>query len=80
MPLFRIHKTKVSATLARYIKDMEDASDAQRLELHFCRAGAYISAARDLEALPSEQINSLLVFFDHLYRRGLIQLTAFERG
>jgi len=76
MPLSQTHKTSVSATLARYIKDMEDAPDAQRLELHFCRAGAYIAAARDMEALPSEQINALLAVFDHLYRRGLMQLAV----
>lgn len=80
MPLSQIHKTNVSVTLARYIKDMEDAPDAQRLELHFCRAGAYISAARDMEALPSEQINALLAVFDHLYRRGLARLSAAKWG
>lgn len=80
MLLSQIHKTNVSTTLARYVNDMEEASDAQRLELHFCRAGAYISAARDMQALPSEQINSLLAFFDHLYRRGLVRLTASQQS
>lgn len=76
MPLSQIHKTNISSTLARYIKDMEEAPDVQRLELHFCRGGAYIAAARDMEALPSVQINALLAVFDHLYRRGLVRLSA----
>lgn len=76
MPLSQVHKTNVSSTLARYIKEMEDAADVQLLELHFCRAGAYIAAARDMEALPSEQINALLAVFDHLYRHGLIRLSV----
>lgn len=80
MPLSQIHKTSVSTTLARYIRDLEDAPAAQRLELHFCRAGAYLSAARDMQALPIEQINALLAFFDHLYRRGLVRIAVQQRG
>ena len=76
MPLSRVTNTSVLASLKRYIEDIEDAPDLQHLDLHFHRAGAYVSAARDLGALPSEQIQALLITFDHLYRRGLARMTG----
>jgi len=76
MPLSPTQKLKISTTLARYIRNMEDATDAQCLEITFCQAGAYVSAARDLDALPSEQISALLLLFEHLYQRGLVRVSA----
>ena len=74
MPISASQRARLSASLARYIADLENARDVCELELHFHRAGAYIAAVRDVEGICVEQTNGLLVVIDLIYQHGLSRL------
>lgn len=59
---------KVTHTLTTYVTDIERAFDLTMLELHYSRAGAYLSALKDVDAFPAAEIAGLLLFFDRLYQ------------
>lgn len=80
MPLSSHQRAQLSAALARYIADLEDAQDLQALEIHFHRAGAYIAAIRDLEVSSTGQTDGLLLVIDMIYRQGLARLAGTLTG
>lgn len=47
---------RVNATFTSYLTDMERATDLTSLDLYHGRAGAYLAALRDLDAVPSEYL------------------------
>jgi len=56
-------------SLTAYLVDLERAQDIRILDLHYERLIAYLTALRDVDAIPADKLLNLQDIFAGLYRR-----------
>ncbi len=65
---------KVNASIAAYINDIERAKSLPELDTHFLRAGAYLKALSDVEAIGADDLAGVTLVVDRLYQEQFRRL------
>lgn len=65
---------KIEASVTSLLNDIQRANDLVSLDLHHGRAGAYLAALYDLEALPREELDGVSLVLDRLYHAQVSRL------
>lgn len=66
------------SAMAAFIADMDRAQDLPSLELHFHRAGAYLAALNDVQAISGASLQGCTLVLDSLYREHSRRLGSLD--
>lgn len=64
--------------MAGFIADMDRALDLTSLELHFRRAGTYLAALNDVQAISAENFQGCALVLDSLYHEHFRRLGSLD--